>query len=765
MTNPATAVHTIAILGNHLPRRCGIATFTTDLRQAIQLEFPELDCFVLAMNDAGRRHEYPAVVRFELAESDITAYRRASDFLNVNAVDVVCVQHEFGIFGGKAGDHVLTLLRGLRMPVVTTLHTILAKPSPPQRDTLLRLIGLSERVVVMSEHGGMLLRDVYGISEQKIDCVPHGIPNAPRAVDSRRSKHRLGVEGKSVILTFGLLSPDKGIEQVIDALPAIVERCPDAVYIVLGATHPHLKERQGETYRLALENQAQRIGVAGNIIFHDRFVTDAELAEFLAAADVYITPYVNLEQIASGTLARAVGAGKAVVSTPYWYARELLAEGRGILVPWRDPAAIARETSTLLCDDAARSAIGERAAAYGREMLWPAVARRYLSSFERAIVDHADRRRTTFQAMTLAKRPAVLPETNLSHLDLMTDCTGVLQHSEFGIPRYEDGYCLDDNARALLLMVLLEDLGTEEGDMVRALSLRYLAFLRHAFDWQQGRFRNFMSYSRMWLEESGSEDSHARALWALGTVVGRSSDPGKQSLGGQLFHAALRPVESFTSPRAWAFTLLGVGEYLRAFQGDSSVQSVLRVLSTRLLQLYQRSSSPEWPWFEEYLTYSNARLSQALMVSGAWLESEAMTTAAIQSLDWLAKEQTSDEGYFAPIGSNGFYKRDGLKASFDQQPVEACAMISACVEASRMTGDGSWATQARRAFNWFVGQNQLQQSLYDARTGGCRDGIQPDRLNENQGAESTISFQLALLEMRTIERTQAVRLVTREARR
>jgi len=753
------SIRKVAMLGNHMPRRCGIATFTTDLSDAIGAEFSALDCFVLAMNDAGRRHAYPPRVRFEIAENDIASYRRAADFLNVNAVDVVCVQHEYGIFGGKAGSHVLALLRELRMPIVTTLHTILGEPNPLQRGAMDEITRLSERLVVMSAHGAALLHDVHGVPERKIDVIPHGIPNVPF---TSRSKDRLGVEGKSVILTFGLLSPDKGIEYVIDALPAILARHPETVYIVLGATHPHVKERYGETYRLMLVHRAQRLGVDSSMIFHDRFVSQDELTEFLAAADIYVTPYLKPEQITSGTLAYAVGCGKAVISTPYRYARDLLANGRGILVPWRDPEAIAREVVDLLGDDAKRLALRERAAAHGRNMVWPAVAQRYLQSFGRARAEHTARLRTVFQAKTLAKRLAELPEINLEHLQIMTDQTGMLQHAAFSVPCYDEGYCIDDNARALLLMALLEDAGTEEGKVVRALASRYLAFVSHAFDVNHGRFRNFMSYSRQWIEGCGSEDSHGRAVWALGTVVGRSSDPGRQSLGGQLFHAALPVVAEFTSPRAWAYALLGIDEYLRAFQGDSNVQLVRKTLAERLLDLFRRASRPEWPWFEDSVTYCNARLSQALIVSGSLMEHEEMTAAGLRSLEWLAGIQCTAEGYFAPIGSNGFYRRGEPKASFDQQPVEACAMVSACLEAGRVTEDARWAEHARRAFNWFIGQNQLQQSLYDATTGGCHDGLHADRVNENQGAESTLSFLLALSEMRSADRAAAATASARE---
>ncbi len=739
------------MIGNHAPRHCGIATFTTDLAEAISSERPDVDCFVVAMNDPGRRHAYPARVRFEITESDVASYRRAADFLNVNQVDVACVQHEYGIFGGKAGAHALELLRELRMPIVTTLHTILAEPSAQQKIVLDEILRISSRVVVMSAQGGELLRAVHGVPEDKIDHIPHGIPLVPPA---HRSKERLGVEGKSVILTFGLLSPDKGIENVIDALPQILERFPDAVYIVLGATHPHVKERHGETYRLMLEARAHRLGVDGNVMFHDRFVSHAELTEFLAAADIYITPYLNPAQITSGTLAYAVGAGRAVISTPYRYAKELLADGRGVLVPWRDPGAIATEVVSLLSDEPRRMAMCARASAYGEAMRWPAVARSYMQGFERARSEHASRMRASFQAKTLARRPAELPANDLTHLEHMTDGTGLLQHAAFNVPRYEDGYCLDDNARAMLLMAHLEEGGTENAKTVRLLGSRYLAFVRYAFDVERGRFRNFLTFDRRWAEDVGSEDSHGRAVWSLGTVVGRTQDAGKRSLAGDLLLAALPAVVHFTSPRAWAYSLLGIDEYLHAFQGDSTVQACRDTLAYRLFDLYRGASSADWPWFEETATYCNARLSQALLVSGARMDNSEMRSAGARSLGWLARIQRSPEGYFSPVGSNGFYSKGGAMAAFDQQPVEACAMVSACLEAERITGEGHWRTHAYRALRWFFGQNTLQEALHDPSTGGCRDGIHADRLNQNQGAESTLSFLMALVEMGAADRVE-----------
>ena len=740
-------IQRVALLGNHLPRHCGIATFTTDLSDALSAVRPDLDCLVLAMNDGHREYAYPERVRFELHDQDLRAYTRAADFLNVNDVDVISVQHEYGIFGGKAGVHLLALLRDLRMPIVTTLHTILATPNLQQRRVMNELVALSDRLVVMTAGGGELLRDVHRVPEEKIDVIPHGIPKFPFA----GSKRRLGVEGRPLILTFGLLSPDKGIEHVIDALPQIVARYPDAVYIVLGATHPHVVDRQGETYRLMLEGRAKQLGVDGNVIFHDRFVSQSELSEFLAAADIYITPYLNPEQITSGTLAYALGAGKAVISTPYRYARELLADERGILVPMGDSVAIAAEIVGLLGDPERRMLLRKRAAAHGESMLWPSVAESYLRVFEQARQQQEQRLRTDFQARTLAERPAELPQVNLDHVEVMTDDTGMLQHATFNVPRYDEGYCLDDNARALLLMTLLEDEGLEDQTVVRKLASRYLAFVSHSFNTSLGRFRNFMNYSRFWREESGSEDSHGRALWSLGTVVGRSADPGRHSLADQLFHAGLPAVSQFSSPRAWAYALLGIEQYLHAFEGDRNVQASGREIAANLLRLFRQSSRPDWPWCEARVTYCNARLPQALIATGSWSGQEEMTATGLRALEWLTIIQQTTDGYFAPVGSNGFFDQGSTAATFDQQPVEACATISACMLAFRSTGDARWLDRAHHAFSWFLGQNQLQRPLYDVLSGGCRDGLHADRLNENQGAESTLSFLLALMDMRLEE--------------
>jgi glycosyltransferase involved in cell wall biosynthesis len=747
----ATTLNRIAFIGNYLPRQCGIATFTTDLCESIAAEFCQTQCIALPVNDVEEGYLYPPPVRFELVEKDSDSYRRAADFLNINNIDVVSLQHEYGIFGGRAGSHILTLLRELRMPVVTTLHTILQDPNPDQRRVLSEIADLSDRVVVMSERGSEFLQEIYGVRPDKIDLIPHGIHDMP-FVDPSFYKDQFGVEGKTVLLSFGLLSPNKGIENVIRALPAILAKHPDVVYIVLGATHPHVLRHDGETYRLSLQRLAEEEGVEGQVIFYNRFVDLPELTEFIGAADIYVTPYLNEKQIVSGTLAYTLGAGKAVVSTPYWYAEEMLAEGRGALVPFRDPAALADRINDLLDDDPKRHAMRKRAYLYGRDMIWPEVARRYVESFEHA----RNRRRfgtpAGFAVKPLDQRPLELPPIKLDHLRRMTDGTGLLQHALFTVPNYHEGYCIDDNARGLIAAIQLEELG-HSGAL--DLATRYLGFVTYAFNPETGRFRNFMNYQRAWLEDIGSDDSHGRALWALGTVLGRTSKPALQSIAVWLFEQALPTILETTSPRAWAFAILGVHEYLRRFDGDRLVKDIREELAGRLLALYQNCRTDEWRWYEDRLAYGNAVLPQAMIMCGQWLPNHEMTAAGLESLTWLTELQRSAPagGHFVPIGSNGFYERGGERARFDQQPIEARSTISACLEAYRGTGDPRWQKEVKRAFEWFLGRNDLNLSLYDPDTGGCYDALHADRLNENQGAESTLAFLQASLELRLAEST------------
>jgi len=708
------AIKSIVLIGNHLPRQCGIATFTTHLLESIALNAPDKDCWAIAMNDRPEGYPYPPQVRFEINQNQLNEYSLAADLCNLNQVGVVCLQHEYGIFGGKRGSFIIDLLRDLNMPVVTTLHTILKEPNLQDRHIMMQLAEFSDRLVVMSERSVEFLRDIYQVPEEKIVLIHHGIPDVP-FIESDAYKDRFGVSGKMIILTFGLLSPGKGIEVVIDALPEIVKAHPQVIYMVVGATHPHLKAEQGEDYRNSLYLRAKELGVSEHIVFHDRFVADEDLLEFIGAADIYVTPYQNEAQIISGTLAYALGMGKAVVSTPYWHAQELLADGRGRLVPFRDPVALAREVIDLLDHPDERRAIQERAYQYGRKMIWSNVGRRYLDTFEEAKHRRLRKNVPERQLETLGLRQQQLPEIKLDYLRRMTDDTGMLQHAKYTVPD-------------------------------RTLAAIYLGFLGDAFNAQTGRFRNFMSYDRRWLEETGSEDSHGRAVWGLGVAVALSREKGQVAFAVALFQRALKTVEHFTSPRAVAFAIIGIHAYLRRYSGDSRAKRMRKILSKRLMQQFVDVATDDWPWSENSLTYDNARLPQALLLSGRWLPDGEMLEMGLRALDWLKQIQTDETGrHFAAIGNNGWLNRHGEKARFDQQPIEAAAMADACIEAFNCTRNEEWITYAYRCLNWYQGENDLGMPLCDYATGGCRDGLEAQGVNENQGAESTLCWLTTLL--------------------
>ncbi len=750
-----TEIRKLGFIGDYLPRKCGIATFTADLCGSVASQYRSVDCSVVPVNDIAEGYEYPPEVHYEFAQQELDAYRRAADFLNFSNVDVVCLQHEFGIYGGQAGRHILALLRDLRMPIVTTLHTVLREPNGDQRRVMRELAELSSRLIVMSQRGREFLLDVYGVPDAKIDVIAHGIPDMP-FVDPNSSKDQFGVEGKHVVLTFGLLSPNKGIEYALRALPEAIREFPNLVYIVLGATHPNLVREQGETYRLSLERMASDLGVRKNVFFYNRFVERHELIEFIAAADIYLTPYLEVAQITSGTLAYAFGCGKPVISTPYWHAEELLADGRGVLVPFKDPAAISEEISSLLRDEPRREAMRRRAYSLGREMIWSHVAHLYMDSFQRARRIRIDRPVKPLAIQTLDERPWELPKWRLEHLIRMTDSTGLLQHAKYTLPNFAEGYCTDDNARALQFVMYLEEMGLDTAETQRA-TTRYAAFLDAAFDPARRRFRNFLTFDRKWVHEDelGSDDCFGRAILALGACVGRSKQRSLQSWAMEVFHQALPNSLEISSPRAWAATLLGIDEYLRRLGGDRVVSQVRTALVEKLTDLCQRASSDDWQWFEETLSYDNAVLPHALILSGRSSGDAQAQELGLRTLAWLTKIQRSPRGHFRPIGSNGFYRQGSQRADFDQQPIEAWATVSACIEAYRATEEASWLNEARLAFEWFLGRNDLGVELYDASTGGCHDGLHPDRVNENQGAESTLAFLLSLAEFRQLENSLA----------
>jgi glycosyltransferase involved in cell wall biosynthesis len=742
----------IAFIGNYLPRQCGIAAFTTDLLTALAEENPSGECLAVVMNDVLRGYRYPSQVRFEVNQRVLAEYRLAADFLNTNQVDVVCLQHEFGIFGGENGAHVLDLLSNLRMPRITTLHTVLQAPTTGQMAIIKRIAQLSDCLVVMSLGAEQILQEVYGVPSEKVVLIHRGIPDVP-FVDPNSYKDQCGVGGRKVILTFGLLSPGKGIEIMIDALPAVAEQHPEAVYIVLGATHPNVRRDQGEAYRHLLHRRARELGVGENVIFHNRFVDVKELCEFLGAADIFVTPYLNREQTVSGTLAHALGSGKAIVSTPYSYAEEMLADGRGRIVPFQDSGTLAHQLNDLFTQELERHAMRKRAYTFCRGMVWKEVARKYLEVFSELKRERERSPGPVFHAKTLGTDLCEMPQPKLDHIIRLTDDVGILQHAKIIVPDRSLGYCTDDNARALLAVLMAQHMIADVGG-VNNLACTYVSFLHHAFNEENGRFRNFMSYDRRWLEEIGSDDSHGRAIWGLGEAVALAASDHIRAAAQSVFEKALPALMDLISPRAWAFALVGIHAYLKRYNGDSEVRRIGERLADRLLRKFQENESEGWPWIEDTVTYANGKISQALILSGRWLHNNEMLKAGLRSFEWLVEIQMHPKGHFVPVGNNGWYPRGGEKAWFDQQPIEALHMIDSCREAYETTGDPNWLSHAQRCLEWFLGRNDLNAVLFDYKTCGCSDGLSPDGPNRNQGAESTLVCFLSLLSIDLLRSSQ-----------
>lgn len=733
--------HRVVLLSSHLPRQCGVASFSADLTSALKANRENFKVDPLVLDDmAGWK--YPASQFTTIAIHDKDCYKAAASEINQSDADLVMVQHEYGLFGGEAGSHLLELMRAVKAPIVTTLHTVLRTPSEAQKSAMDEVLKLSDKVVVMSQTAIGLLQDVHGISTEKIALIPHGIPDiSVKAGFNLRA--RLEVEGP-MLLTFGLLSPDKGIEQVIEAMPAILKEHPGAAYFVVGATHPQVTAVHGEVYRNKLRAQAEALGIEDKVIFVDRFVSKAELVSYLGAMDFYITPYLKEDQITSGTLAYAIGAGKPVISTPYLYAKEILAEGRGVLVPFRDHESIAEAVCRLQRDPDARKAMAHQAFLFAQSMQWNKVGERYLQ-----VMDALLERRPSQPKATESKSIAasLLPKPSFNHLVNITDDTGILQHACFSMPKREEGYCVDDNARGLLLTTMLESESSLTPEMDK-LQSTYLSFVLHALNRENGRFRNFMTYDRVWLEEAGSEDSHGRSVWCLGAMIHHGRQSGRTKPAEGAFKDSLAVLERTTSPRTWAYAVLGLTHYLAVRPDDAEALRLIRILTGRLIDCYEAYSSPLWTWFEHSVTYGNARLCQALIEASTLVPEPNTLSQGLESLGWLMAIQTGPGGVFAPIGSEGFFDRGGPRAWFDQQPIEAAGSASACLSAYRITRDPMWLSEANRAFAWFRGANSLGLSMIDEEEGSCFDGLHSTGVNRNQGAESTLSYLSCLVEMR-----------------
>lgn len=728
----------IAIVGTYPPRRCGIATFTSDLFRAISLAGEGVVASSIALTDPGGLYDYSGDVSYEIRQDVQADYARAAEFLNHSDVRLVSIQHEYGIFGGSDGAHVLDFLSTLRVPAIVTLHTVLKNPSESQRTIVQRMARYCARLVVMSQVAADLLIGSYGVEPRLVAVIPHGIPEMERS-DARSMKDALGLTAERMLLTFGLLGPSKGIETVIRALPALDAVFPGVKYFVVGATHPHILRRHGEAYRASLAEEAERLGVRDNLVFHDHFISTPELCRYLRAADVFVCPYQTEAQVTSGALSYAMGAGAAVVSTPYWYAQELLADGRGRLFPFGDSDSLSRLLLSLLEAPAELDAMRSAAYEFTRPMVWGRVGKAYFD-LASMVMGEAPRGRVPVEAATRLG----LPELRLDHLLRMTDDVGVIQHATYTVPARRSGYCVDDNARALIVALRANRAsGSTETSRLVTTFLGYL----HLAQRQDGCFSNLMRYDRT-LEEDGSGDCVGRALWALGTTVLLAAEEGHRRLAREMFERALGHADAL-SLRGTATALMGLTSLLAAEPKASGARAAVGRLAQSLMTRYQHQASADWRWFEPQLTYDNALIPLALFQAYQLTGDRASLRVARDALDFL--DGVCFEGdQLALVGNSGWYPRGGAMSRFDEQPTDAAAFVLAFRGAFATTGDRHYLRRMRSAFAWFLGENRLRVPLYDLVTAGCRDGLGETRANQNQGAESTIAFLLSLLEVLSV---------------
>ncbi len=730
-TGPCHApVRRLALIGNALPRKCGLATFTSHVADALRTRYPGLLLDHYAIDD-GTGVEYPPEIhRIELDR--LADYRHAAGLIEASGAGAIWLQHEYGIFGGDAGAHVLDLLYSTSLPVIATLHTVLEKPNPSERAVFERLLVRADHLIVMATQGAEILTRVHGVAPHRISIIPHGVPDRVLR-DPERLKARFGWKGRRVLMTFGLLAPDKGIQHMIEAMPAIVAAHPDALYAIVGATHPNLVRRESERYRESLMERASELGVAAHVRFIDAFVEQEELLDMLQASDIYVTPYLNMAQVTSGTLSYAVAVGKPVVSTPYLHARELLADDHGVLVKPADPASLAAAIGALLDDDQHRVDVARRAYGRGRTMLWPRVVERALAPLaaDKRPMRHRGERRTTSLPLTAVER--------------MSDGVGIVQHAIHNIADRRHGYCIDDNARALILAVRR---GRDEPEgKVASLAVTYAAFLQHGWNEDRARFRNFMSYERAWLEPVGSEDSNGRTLWALGVTAAEAPWENLRIWSKTLFEHSGRTMGALDACRARAFAALGAFAMLQRAPDHGLAIQIMRDAGARLLESYDSAQREGWDWFEPDLAYDNARMCEALLKAGHTLSERRMIEVGLTAFEWLTTIQTGPRGSYRPVGSNGFGRPYALPLAYDQQPLEAAATVDAAAFAFTLTGDERWEKVARDAFGWFFGDNDGGIPLADVRDGGCFDGLMATGINRNQGAESILALQLSALTM------------------
>lgn len=729
----------LAFIGTYPPRECGIGSFTMNLAKAMfpdfQIETQNNELIIIAINDHLIKYPYPNEVKLIIEQEQQTDYLEAANFINISGADLCILQHEFGIFGGFGGVYILPLLHNLRIPVVVTLHTILETPSYNEKAILKEVCKMADSIVVMTKKAILFLTTIYDVPKHKIVLIEHGVPDIQ--FDKIKAKKVYKLKNQKILLTFGFLGRNKGIETVLKAMPKIIEQHPEVLYIIIGKTHPNVLRHSGEEYRNHLKLLVNKLHLDKHVTFLNEYVDERELFRYLSACDIYITPYVNEAQITSGTLTYALGAGCVIVSTPFWHATELLNDNRGILFDFNDSSQLSEVINDLIDSPENCKTIQENAMVYGKNLIWPKIGLQYMALSNKVL----DQPKTYAQKKETILDPLLLPPFSLTHIKRLTDDTGIIQHAKFGIPNLKEGYCLDDNSRALLMALMTYK--QNKNDFALELMPIYLSYI-HYMQNEDGTFRNFLSFSRSFLDERGSEDSFGRTIWALGYLLGNSPNDAYYQSGKQLFFDAAPNFENLTSIRSIANTIIGLSYYLKSNSSDDEMMERLRNLTRRLIKEYDQHRTKDWQWFENLLAYDNGILPLALLHACQLLNDEYVTEIALASMDFLTKHTIKND-CLSIIGNKDWYIKDGERSLFAQQPIDAMAMVLMYHQAFLYTKKKEYLNLLFTSFMWFLGENDLRMSLYDFETKGCCDGFENYGVNRNQGAESTLAFLISHL--------------------
>ncbi len=729
----------LAYIGTYPPRECGIGTFTKNLYHSTvthdDTSGEAIDGFVVALSDNDLTYNYPEEVKLIINQENQRDYLEAVKFINHSGADVCVLQHEFGIYGGQNGIYILPLLYRLKIPLVVTLHTILKAPSYNEKAVLKEICKMANRVIVMNRKAIGFLVDIYDVIKDKIEFIEHGVPDILFCKEQTKKAYNL--EDKKVLLTFGILSRNKGIETVLRALPKVVEKHPDVVYMVLGKTHPNVLRHAGEEYRNALQLLTKKLQLNDHVIFINEFINQKELFKYLSASDIYITPYLNEAQITSGTLSYAVGVGSAVVSTPFWHALELLDEGRGRLFDFADAEQLSQILMELLDNPEMLKNLRKKAFDYGRTITWPKSGNKYISLFERVLAEKPE----ILPKKETAIDPLLLPPFSLDHIERLTDDTGIIQHARYGIPNLKEGYCLDDNARALLLILMT--FRQKKNKVALTLAPIYLSYI-HYMQNEDGTFRNFLSFSREFLDEVGSEDSFGRTIWALGYLLCYPPNDSYYQTGKLIFFDAAPNFEKLKSIRSIANSIIGISYYLKSNPSDDLMTERLAGLANKLVRHYEENSSSHWKWFESLLAYDNGILPLALLHAAEIIKDDRLYEVALETTNFLTETSLKD-GVLSIIGNQNWFKKERERSLFAQQPVDALAMVLMYRQAFQLTKDREYLSKLYTCFMWFLGENDIRMTLFDFETKGCCDGIESYGVNRNQGAESSLAYLISYL--------------------